>query len=230
MTTRWHPAHDDTDWLRQALAWVQRAEREALAARGIFHIVLAGGDTPRRLYQALGAEAHDWGRWQVWLGDERCLPADDPQRNSVMVMQTLLHQAPAAQFHPIAAELGAERAAHAYAGTLRAVPEFDLVLLGLGQDGHTASLFPGQDWGQAATAADVLAVAHAPKPPPQRVSLSAQRLSRAHRVVFLVQGADKRPALARWQAGEPLPAAAIRPPGGVEVLLHVTSLSSGADS
>ena len=124
------------------------------------------------------------------------------------------------QVHAIPAELGASAAALAYAETLRGVGDFDLVLLGLGEDGHTASLFPGRDWGVAASAPDALAVFDAPKPPPQRVSLSAARLSRTREVLFMVEGEAKRDAVARWRAGEQLPAAAIRPAGGVDVLVE----------
>lgn len=228
--TRWHLAQDMENWLAQAQARVRHGEAEALERRGEFHVVLAGGSTPARLYQALSGEAHDWQHWHIWLGDERCLPADDPGRNSVMVTTSLLQGAAphAARFHPIPAERGAESGARDYRATLAGIGPFDLVLLGLGEDGHTASLFPGQDWGEAASAPDALAVYDAPKPPPERISLSARRLSDARQVLFLVAGPDKRAALARWQAGDPIPASAIRPPGGVDVLLDPESLPTGA--
>jgi len=217
MQTRWHPTESDSAWLAAALAFVARAEREAVAARGEFHIVLAGGGTPRTVYEALARETHEWTRWQVWFGDERCLPPDDPQRNSAMARAALLDHVSVTAVHAIPAELGAPAAARAYAEALAGVPAFDLVLLGLGEDGHTASLFPG--YGAGLGEADALAVFDAPKPPPERVSLSARRLSRARQVLFLVSGAGKRDALARWRAGEPIPAAAIQPEAGVDVLL-----------
>jgi 6-phosphogluconolactonase len=126
---------------------------------------------------------------------------------------------PAAQVHTIPAELGADRAAAVYATDLQGVGDFDLVLLGLGEDGHTAALFPGHDWGDTPGAPDTLAVFDAPKPPPQRVSLSAMRLSRSREVLFLVAGPSKRAAVARWRAGERIPAGAIRPAAGVDVLV-----------
>lgn len=229
METRWHLATDMHDWLTQALAWVGRAEAEALARHGVFHIVLAGGGTPRLLYRALALEPHDWARWHVWFGDERCLPADDKERNSGMARDSLLQATaiPAHQFHAIPAELGAERAAMQYAQTLAHAGHFDLVLLGLGEDGHTASLFPGHDWGLSPNAPHVLPVYAAPKPPPHRVSLSAHRLAQAHHVLFLVTGAGKREAVARWRGGEAMPASAIRPTGGVDVLLTIDSLPPG---
>jgi 6-phosphogluconolactonase len=219
--TRWHVAADADDWLGRALAFVAAAEAEALAERGEFHIVLAGGGTPRRLYRALANEDHDWLRWRIWFGDERCLAPDDPARNSAMAREAWLDKVgmPAGNLHVIPAERDAGQAARLYAKELSGLADFDLVLLGLGQDGHTASLFPGQDWGEAEGSAAALAVADAPKPPPERVSLSAERLSRARRVLFLVTGADKRDALAHWRRGENLPAAAIRPRAGVDVLM-----------
>ena len=219
--TRWHVAADADDWLDRALAFVAAAEAEALAGRGEFHIVLAGGGTPRRLYRALADQDHDWSRWRVWFGDERCLAPDDPARNSAMAREAWLDKVgmPAGNLHVIPAERDAGQAARLYAKELSGLADFDLVLLGLGQDGHTASLFPGHPWGEAAGAAAALAVMDAPKPPPERVSLSAERLSRARRVLFLVTGADKRDALARWRRGENLPAAAIRPRASVDVLM-----------
>jgi 6-phosphogluconolactonase len=232
METRWHLAPDMHDWLTQALAWFSRAESMALARHGAFHVVLAGGGTPRLLYQALAGEAHDWPHWHVWFGDERCLPTDDPERNSLMARTSLLQgtSIPADQFHAISAELGPERAALAYAEALTGIGDFDLVLLGLGEDGHTASLFPGHDWGASPDAPDALPVHDAPKTPPERVSLSARRLAQAHEVLFLVTGAGKRNAVARWRGGDALPASAIRPPGGVDVLLTIESMPPGVQA
>ena len=221
MQTRWHPCDSDQTWLATALAFVAQAEREALRTRGEFHIVLAGGDTPKALYAALSLEEHDWARWQVWFGDERCLPAEHAQRNSVMARAALPGQF--AALHVIPSELGACAAVAAYARALASAPIFDLVLLGLGEDGHTASLFPGHiPGGDHEESADVVAVFNAPKPPPERISLSASRLSRARHVLFLVGGAGKLDALRRWCAGEPIPAAAIQPEAGVDVLLGPT--------
>lgn len=221
MRTRWHVALNDADWLLQALEFIEAAEAEAVAERGVFHVVLAGGGTPKRLYRALTGQKHDWSRWQVWYGDERCLPAGDPERNSTMAETTWLQPValPKANHHPIPAELSAQAAAEAYARQLEPVDAFDLVLLGLGEDGHTASLFPGHDLGQGDGAPATLAVSNAPKPPSDRVSLSAARLSAARHVLFLVQGAGKRDAVARWRRGEAIPAVAVSAAEGVDVLL-----------
>ena len=94
---------------RTASTQILLAAQQAIARAGAFHLVLAGGSTPRRVYQALGQSTADWPHWHVWFGDERCLPAQDSQRNSHMAAEAWLDQVPipAAQIHPIAAELGA---------------------------------------------------------------------------------------------------------------------------
>lgn len=203
---------DSAEMLVPQLADALCAEAErAISARGLFHLVLAGGSTPRALYRVLADRGSGDGRWHVWYGDERCLPAGHPERNSVMAETTWLAASPIPPENrrPIPAEHGASEAASIYADWLDGVGDFDVVLLGMGEDGHTASLFPGRDWGEAGSA-DVLAVHDAPKPPPQRVSLSVARLNRSQRVWFVITGSRKREALTRWKNGEPLPVCAVR--------------------
>ena len=218
---RWHPVADTAALQELAVRCTLDAAARAIAARGRFAIVLAGGNTPRGVYAMLRDATTDWSRWDIWFGDERCAPPDDPERNSVMAHDAWLsHVAiPQDQVHVIAAERGADAAARAYADALRDIGDFDLVLLGLGEDGHTASLFPGHDWGIAPYAPDALAIYDAPKPPPQRVSLSGARLSGAREVVFLVVGESKRDAVRRWRECDDIPARAIRPDVGVDVLI-----------
>ena len=227
-TVRWHVFPDDASLVANALARVMAAGRDAIAQHGAFDIVLAGGNTPRKLYRALRNVDADWSRWHVWFGDERCAPPDDPERNSRMARDEWLdHVAiPAANVHAIPAESGAREAAALYARELRGVDAFDLVLLGLGEDGHTASLFPGHDWGVHADSPDALAVFKAPKPPPERVSLSAQRLSRARHVLFLIEGTGKRAAVAAWKRGDAIPAASIAPESGADVLVDAAAAST----
>ncbi|HET7556554.1 MAG TPA: 6-phosphogluconolactonase [Rhodanobacteraceae bacterium] len=217
---RWHGFADVAELQADALLRIRAAASSAVGARGVFRIVLAGGNTPRAIYQALARAITDWSKWQVYFGDERCLPVNDPQRNSRMARDTLLDHVPIPRtnIHVIPAEAGPIEGAAQYAQTLRAVGEFDMVLLGLGEDGHTASLFPDHDWGVSPDAHDALAVFDAPKPPPERISLSAARLSRARCVLFLVEGEGKREAIARWRNGDPIPASVIMPASGVEVL------------
>ena len=227
---RWFPVADVAELERTACRHITDAAERAIKQRGEFSIVLAGGNTPRGAYRLLREQNADWVRWNVYFGDERCLPAGDAERNSKMAADEWLDHVPIPKdhVHAIPAELGASAAALAYADTLRNVGEFDLVLLGLGDDGHTASLFPNHDWGITADASKVLAVFNAPKPPPERVSLSAARLSCAREVLFLIAGESKRDAVARWRRGENIPARAIRPPAGVDVLIESRLLSDRA--
>jgi len=180
--------------------------------------VLAGGRTPQAAYGLLVGADTDWSRWEIYFGDERCLPVDDAERNSLMAARALLDSVavPAANVHPIPAERGAEAAAGEYEPVVRTALPFDLVLLGIGEDGHTASLFPGQ---QHPPDRLVHAIHNAPKPPPDRVSLSAGALSEAREVLILVTGAGKQAAIQGWRAGERLPIAEIGRPAQVDVLL-----------
>jgi len=216
---RWHEFDSRIAFEQAASRFILENAEVAIVARGAFRIVLAGGNTPRNIYQALCSATADWSAWHIYFGDERCLPADDRERNSAMARSAWLdHVAiPARQIHPIPAELGAEAAAAVYARKVAAVDEFDLVLLGLGEDGHTASLFPGKDWGEAEDALPVLAVHNAPKLPSNRVTLSARRLSKARKTIFLVTGESKMDALKRLRAGERIAASAIRPESGIDV-------------
>ena len=198
----------DADALVAELSAALCAEAAAaIAARGAFHLVLAGGTTPLALYRALARQQAGDARWHVWYGDERCLPADHPERNSVAIEAAWLaaSRIPPENRRPIPAERGSQEAATMYAGWLAGVADFDVVMLGMGEDGHTASLFPGLEW----DGADVLAVHAAPKPPPERVSLSVARLNRSQRVWFVITGAGKREALSHWKNGKPLPVSAI---------------------
>jgi 6-phosphogluconolactonase len=226
-STRWHAVATPAALGDAAVQRILDAATDAIARRGEFLIVLAGGNTPRDVYSMLRGAVTDWSHWRIYFGDERCAPTNDPERNSQMAATTLLDHVPIprAHIHPIPAELGATKAASAYANTLHGVGDFDLVLLGLGEDGHTASLFPGRDWGAAQDSPDTLAVFAAPKPPPARVSLSAARLSRARVVLFLVDGESKRDAVARWRAGADIPARAILQQAGVDVLVESRLLS-----
>lgn len=222
---RWHVFPDDAALQADARERVLSAASDALAQRGAFDIVLAGGNTPRKLYRALRNAGTDWSRWHFWYGDERCAPPDDPERNSRMAHDEWLDHVAvrAGNVHTIPAENGAREAATLYARELRGVDTFDLVLLGLGEDGHTASLFPEHDWGMHADSPDAIAVFDAPKPPPERVSLSAARLSNARAVLFLVEGAGKRDAVAAWKRGDSIPAVSIAPESGVDVLLDAAA-------
>lgn len=220
----------DVDALVPVLAETLCLEAEsAIAARGVFHLVLAGGSTPLALYRALADKHAGDARWHIWYGDERCLPVDHPERNSVMAETAWLAASsiPAENRRPIPTELGSREAAASYATWLADVPDFDVVLLGMGEDGHTASLFPAHNWGEVPGGPDVLAVHDAPKPPPERVSLSAARLSRSAQVWFVITGSGKRHALRNWATGEVLPIAVVH--GRHQTVAWVDALAWPAD-
>lgn len=215
---------DNATLLRDAaVVAILQAANAAIAQRGSFLIVLAGGSTPREVYGQLRHGDTDWSKWRVYFGDERCLPPEHADRNSRMARESLLDHVPIpdSQVHAIPAELGPEQGARLYSDVLAGVGEFDLVLLGMGEDAHTASLFPGQVWEQQTASA--IPVHGAPKPPPERVSLSASRLSGARRVLFFVTGAGKREAVQLWRDGADVPVCAIRPQGKVEVLMDAAA-------
>ncbi len=206
--------------LRQRVAeGIARLANQAIAARGSFSIVLSGGTTPRAVYKALRRINTDWTAWRVYFGDERCLPPAHAERNSTMASAAWLEHVgiPAVQIHTIPAEFGPQEGARRYAAMLERAGTFDLVLLGLGEDGHTAGLFPGQEWGSEATSPGAIAVFGALRAPAERVSMSASRLSDTQRVWFLVTGTRKRQAVEAWRRGENIPAASIRPQEGVDV-------------
>jgi len=223
---RWHVAPNGEALADEVGRQIEGLARGAINDRGKFRIVVAGGETPRAVYERLSVQRAEWSKWHIYFGDERCLPGNDAARNDTMVRATWLARVGIGldQVHVIPAELGPEEGARRYGALLRHVDAFDLVLLGLGEDGHTASLFPGHVPGQAAGSADVLAIRNAPKPPAERVSLSAARLSRARHVFFLVIGKAKRPAVAAWQAGAAIPASHIRPESGVDVFIDAAAL------
>lgn len=230
---RWHVFADAGLLARDAASVVLDAADAALATRGSFHLVLAGGSTPRALYHQLREVGAGDGGWHVWFGDERCLPAGDPDRNETMARDAWLDASgiPAGQIHAIAAGVQPADAARRYSAALATCDQFDLVLLGLGEDGHTASLFPGQTPDQTAglapDASAAVPVSDAPKPPAERVSLSAWRLSDARQVVVLVSGAGKPDAVRQWRAGADLPVSYIRPSSGVDVYIDEAALGSG---
>ena len=174
------------------------AVAEALRSGGAF--ALAGGSTPQACYQRLRRETLPWGRVTVLFGDERCVPPDDRESNYRMARESLLDRVAPLSVHRIPGELGAEEAASLYAAVVEPLRPLDLVLLGVGEDGHTASLFPGNP--ALAAPGSVVAVHDSPKPPPNRVSLSLEVLREARRIVVLATGGGKREAVDLARRGE----------------------------
>lgn len=214
--TRWQNFTSQDAINQAATQRILAAATEAIAKHGSFLIVLAGGSTPKNVYALLAKEQADWANWHVYHNDDRCLPVDDAERNSKMARDTWLGKVaiPESQIHDIPAEMGNVTGAKAYAETLKGVRTFDLVVLGLGEDGHTASLFPDQ---MIDNSADAVPVFNAPKPPADRITISAKRLNNTQEVMFLVTGAGKQEAVDKWRAGRSIPATLIKPKNGVDV-------------
>lgn len=206
----WPPA----DYAAGAAARIADAIHVAIARSGHCHLALTGGNTPRPVYEALAALPVEWARVSVWFGDERRVPTADPASNYGMARETLLDRlavAPAA-VHPMDGDdPDAWRAARDYANELP--PALDVLLLGVGEDGHTASLFPG-----AATLAEQarrVVPATSPAPPHERLTITAPVIAAAHACLVLATGAAKRDAVARalTPGADPreVPAALARP-------------------
>jgi 6-phosphogluconolactonase len=214
--TRWYSFSNQDEINQAALARILESAAKAISKRGKFTIVLAGGGTPKSVYALLSKANTDWSKWHIYYNDDRCLPVDHPERNSLMAAQVWLDHVsiPASHIHDIPTELGPVEGAKSYAKTLAGLDDFDLVLLGLGEDGHTASLFPGHSWDDSV---DAFPVFDAPKPPPERVSISAARLSKTREVMFLVTGSGKQEAVDNWRSGVAIPATVITPKSGVDV-------------
>jgi len=176
------------------------------------HVALTGGDTPQRTYELLAREPEHWRDVEVWFGDERCVPPDDEQSNYRMAALALLDPAGITpeRVHRMEGELGPERGAQRYGQLLRErlgdgrMPVLDLVLLGIGPDGHVASLFPRAPTLQAGEETVCLPVHDSPTPPPQRITLSLAVLRAARRCMVLATGASKADAISAMLA-EPTP-------------------------
>jgi len=222
--TQWFEFADANAVAEAGADFIASKARQAIRDRGQFRLVLAGGTTPLACYRLLAAQAHQWDKWQLYYGDERCLPEDHAERNHRMVMATGLSERVGGH-HVMPTELGPEQAARNYQRIVENALPFDLVLLGMGEDGHTASLFPGHDL-QPGEGALCTAVYQSPKPPPERVSLTLNALQDCRDMLLLVTGAGKRDALTQWQQGAQLPIAQVTAIPQAQVFID-KSLNSG---
>lgn len=224
----WHIKPSAKDVAEQARNIVLETAQQAIQERGVFKIVLAGGTTPEQVYTLLAQEACDWQNWQLYLGDERQLPIDDPERNSQMVVRTFLEKLPDKNtipqnnIHFIPTELGVEQAREDYEQIIDDSLPFDMVLLGMGEDGHTASLFPDHEHDPKQR---VFAVYNSPKAPKERVSLSYETLSQNRHCLIMVTGQGKHESVVKWQNGTNLPIAKIASLENMTVLLDSPALT-----
>ncbi len=220
--------YDTPDTLAKAAAeFVAQQAHKAVQESGRFSIVLSGGSTPGKTYAYLARQPFqkeiEWQHTHVFWGDERCVPADDPRNNARMAYQQLLQYVPVPsdQIHPIASTLPPLVAARQYEEEIKAFfkhsrPAFDLVLLGLGENGHTASLFPGTPVLRESTA--WVAEVYVAEQNLWRVTLTPPLINQSAVVIYLVQGARKanivHQVLQGPQKPEELPAQLIHPASG----------------
>ena len=223
---------DSQTWAEAAAEFVQEVGKEAVRANGRFLITLSGGTTPDPLYRALASPAFsdrfDWSRTTFFFSDERCVPPDDPRSNYALAHKTLftpLRITPSQVYRMAGESRDPQAAAYEYEQQLRlatktspsAQPSLDLIILGLGGDGHTASLFPG-----ASILRDhqsVIAVTQSPKDPPSRLTMTLGVINRASVILFLVTGAGKARVVKailnpKTEAERRLPASLVRPEKG----------------
>ncbi|WP_321277384.1 6-phosphogluconolactonase [Thiomicrorhabdus indica] len=196
---------------------------QAISVKGRFDFVTAGGTTPNAIYALLAKleqqqpKATKWKKWFIYVGDERVLPAGDNERNSQMLESHWLDNSriPKSNRFYMPTELGLQAAADFYRKVIAGV-EFDLVLLGMGEDGHTASLFPGHS---SVSLGGVVCETQSPKPPLERLSLSYETLSSAKTVMKIVTGRSKSEALHAWLDDQDLPITRVK--GVTETLVMV---------
>jgi 6-phosphogluconolactonase len=222
--------YPDIDSLSQhAAQYVVRIASESIAARGRFTIALSGGTTPRKLYMLLGSEPYssqiNWQQVYIFWGDERCVAPDNPDSNYYMAQEVLFGKIPipSLQVHRMPADQpDRDAASQAYTAEMqrafgtRGIPNFDLIQLGMGPEGHTASLFPHQ--ASLHEAQRLVMPVSVPKPPPDRLTFTPPLLNSARNILFLVAGSEKAEALQAVLEGEyqpeEYPAQIVRPTNG----------------
>ena len=167
---------------------------------GACTLVLTGGTSPKRAYELLSALDAEWGRVSILFGDERCVPPLDPESNYRMARESLLDHVNPATVYRIPAELGPDEGAELYAEVVANTMPFDVVLLGVGEDGHVNSLFPGHE--ALKSGALTVGIHDSPKPPRQRVTMTFEAIRGAGRVIIIATGAGKAQAVALARRGE----------------------------
>ena len=199
----WFVYNDFDEVSKAAADFIAEKIEACLSMKEVCHVALPGGNTPQVCLHYLANKKLPWKKIHWYLGDERCYPQAHVERNDVMLEKNFWSLLSKTNIHLIPAELGAEKAAEIYREEITAVDYFDIAFLGMGEDGHTASLFPGNK--ALVDTRSVIPVYHSPKPPGDRVSLSMQTLRNAHCRVVLATGLSKAVIIKRIKEGESLP-------------------------
>lgn len=190
----------------EAAAEIARLLEEAREQRAAAHVALSGGGTPARTYELLAQTLDGWQEVDVWFADERCVPPDHEQSNYRLAAQTLLDPAgvPSDRVHRMLGEMGPQEGARRYADELRLLEgaPLDVAVLGIGPEGHIASLFPQHSALNARDDEPCVGVSDSPKPPPQRITLTLPVLRAVRRCLVIATGSEKAGAIS-GMLGEP---------------------------
>ena len=200
---KWFVYDEFEEASKAAADFIAKTIEESLINNDICHVALPGGNSPTRCLSFLAEKKIPWQKVHWYLGDERCYPQDHAERNDVMLKKYLWSKLDSPNIYLMPTELGAEKAAKIYREIISSVERFDIVFLGMGDDGHTASLFPGNE--ALNDTRSVVPVYHSPKPPSDRVSLSIDTITKAHCRIVLTSGISKSPIIKRIKEGVALP-------------------------
>jgi 6-phosphogluconolactonase len=204
LKSNWIVFKDDNQLVNALAERILVIAKESIRSKGSFSIVLAGGDSAKKLYKKFKDLNSDWNRWVVYFGDERCSPVGSCYRNDKTIMDLWLDSSsiPKCNIFPIKSELETLEACLDYENILKKVDTFDVVLLSVGEDGHTASLFPKHKY---AKNTNVVLELDSPKLPLKRISMSYSRLNNSNYVFKMVMGKSKRKMVDLWMKEEVLP-------------------------
>ncbi len=204
------------DVARAVADYLYQQIKNCVAKKARCNVVLPGGTTPARCLELLAEKSLPWNKIHWYPGDERCYPAGHAERNDTMITEKLFSQkaqagknVPTQNLHVIPAELGPEKGAEKYADVINSITALDIVVLGMGEDGHTASLFP--DNIALEDPRSVVPVYQAPKPPAERISIGLNKLRDAGECIVIATGGNKREALTKLNAGALLPVVLVKP-------------------
>jgi len=200
---KWFVYPEITEASQQAAEYLANIIQESIDKNNVCHIALPGGNTPALCFKYLAKKNLPWNKIHWYPGDERCYPVGHHDRNDVMLQNNLWAHISETNIHKIPAELGAETGAEEYRTLIDTINNFDIAFLGMGEDGHTASLFPGNEALQDIRS--VVPVHLSPKPPSERISLSKNTLQKASYRIVLASGSEKSNVISRIKQGEMLP-------------------------
>ena len=204
LNENWLIFNDNISLSKELAREILDIAKSSIKLKGSFTIVLAGGNSPIELYKILSQSESNWSKWHIYIGDERCLPLGDKDRNNQIIGKIWLNNSsiPISNINFIRSELGAMEGMLHYERTIENINYFDVVLLSIGEDGHTASLFPGHAYEESQ---NVVIERNSPKYPKDRISMSYLRLNKSKNVFKIILGESKKKAIRFWLQGVILP-------------------------